>query len=167
VCCSFTRHHCPCLVTRPRRLMLPHTVSSLSILRDRGGVDSQQAIQTMPPSTSATLMVVLTTHRSEGLARVSMASVTTSPSRLAALASREGNVLKFYMCSTYMLEPGGRAAFPGGAPAERPLPKTPARCTARIPDYPLRGRAPGPGGHRVQSIAIALRPPRLSAIPPA
>ena len=36
VCCSFTRHHCPCLVTRPRRLVLPHAVSYLSILQDRG-----------------------------------------------------------------------------------------------------------------------------------
>ena len=68
--CSFTRHHCPCLVARPRRLVLPHAVSSLSILRDRGdGGDSQKGIQAMPPSTSATLMVVLTTHQSEGLVR--------------------------------------------------------------------------------------------------
>ena len=51
--------------------MLPHTVSSLSILRDRGdGGDSQQGTQAMPPSTSATLMVVLTTHQSEGLLSV-------------------------------------------------------------------------------------------------
>ena len=34
VCCSFIRHHCPCLVTRLRRLVLPHAVSSLSILQD-------------------------------------------------------------------------------------------------------------------------------------
>ena len=70
VCCSFTRHHCPCLVTRPCRWVLPHAVSSLSFLRDRGnGGDSQQGFQVMPPSTSATMMVVLTTHRSEGLVR--------------------------------------------------------------------------------------------------
>jgi hypothetical protein len=70
VCCSFTRLHCPCLITSPGRLLLPHAVSSLMILRDRGDVsDSQQGIQTMPPSTSATLMVVLTTHPSEGLVR--------------------------------------------------------------------------------------------------
>ena len=70
-CCSFTRHHCPCLVTRPRRLVLPHTVSSLSILRDRGDSgDSQKAIQTMLISTSVTLMAVLTTHPSEESARL-------------------------------------------------------------------------------------------------
>ena len=49
---------------------MPHTVSSLSILRDRGDRgDSQKGIQTMPPSTSATLMVVMTTHLSDGLVR--------------------------------------------------------------------------------------------------
>ena len=70
VCYSFTRHHYPCLATRPHRLLLPHAVSSLSILQDRGdGGDSQKNIQTMPPSTSATLMVVMTTHLSDGLVR--------------------------------------------------------------------------------------------------
>ena len=71
VCCRFTRHHCPCLVTRRRRLVLLHAVSFVSILQDRGdGGDSQKGTQAMPPSTSATLMVVLTTHRSKGLVRV-------------------------------------------------------------------------------------------------
>jgi hypothetical protein len=70
-CCSFTRHHYPSLVTRPRRLVLPHTVSSLSILRDEGDSgDSQQGIKTMPLSTSMTLMAVLTTHPSEESARL-------------------------------------------------------------------------------------------------
>jgi len=32
---------------------------------------------------------------------------------------------------------GGRAVFPDGTPAERPLPKTPATRTARIADYRL------------------------------
>ena len=71
VCCSFTRLHCPCLVTSPGRLVLPHTVSSLSILRDRGDSgDSQKAIQTMLISTSVTLIAVLTTHLSEESARL-------------------------------------------------------------------------------------------------
>ena len=70
-CCSFTRHHYLSLVTRPRRLVLPHTVSSLSILRDRGDSgDSQKAIQTMLISTSVTLIAVLTTHPSEESARL-------------------------------------------------------------------------------------------------
>jgi len=51
-------------------LLLPHAVSSLMILRDRGDVsDSQKGIQTMPLSTSATFMVLMTTHLSEGLVR--------------------------------------------------------------------------------------------------
>ena len=70
VCRSFTRQHFLCLATRPHRLVLPHAVSSLAILRDRGdGGDSQQVIQMIPPSTSATLMMILTTHRSEDLMR--------------------------------------------------------------------------------------------------
>ena len=85
VCCSFTRHHCPCLVTGPRRLVLPHAVSFLSILQDRGDSgNSQKGTQAMPPSTSATLMVVLTTHRSEGLVRVvhgERHDVATAPPR--------------------------------------------------------------------------------------
>ena len=85
VCCSITKLYCPCLNRRPRALVLPHAVSSLSILRDRGDVsDSQQGIQTMPPSTSATLMVVLTTHRSDGLVRVvhgERHDVATAPPR--------------------------------------------------------------------------------------
>jgi hypothetical protein len=68
--CSTIRRHCPCLITTPRMLVLPHAVSSLSILRHRGdGGESQQAIQTMPTSNSATLVVVLATHQSEGLLR--------------------------------------------------------------------------------------------------
>ena len=68
--CSITRLHYPCSDTTPCTLLLPHAVSSLMILRDRGDVsDSQQGIKTMPPSTSATLMVVLATHPSEGLVR--------------------------------------------------------------------------------------------------
>ena len=68
--CSITRRHCRSLITTPRSLVLPHAVSSLFILRDRGdGGDSQKGIQTMPPSTAVTLMVVLTTHRSERLVR--------------------------------------------------------------------------------------------------
>ena len=70
VCCSITRRHSPCLSTTLRMLVLPHAVSSLMILRDRGDSgDSQQAIQTMPLSTSVTLMAVLTTHPSEESAR--------------------------------------------------------------------------------------------------
>ena len=68
--CSITTLHYTCLITSPYTLLLPHAVSSLSILRDRGdGGDSQQGFQTMPLSTSATLMVVMTTHLSEGLVR--------------------------------------------------------------------------------------------------
>ena len=71
MCCSFTRHLCPCLTTRPHTLVLPHAVSSLMILRDRGDSgDSQKAIQTMLISTSVTLMAVLTTHPSEESARL-------------------------------------------------------------------------------------------------
>ena len=71
VYCSFTRLHCPCLVARPRRLESPHAMSSLSILRDRGdGGDSQKGTMAMRPSTSATLIMVLTTHRSECLVRL-------------------------------------------------------------------------------------------------
>ena len=70
VCCSFTRQHFLCLATRPHRLVLSHAVSSLAILRDSGdGGDSQQIIQTIPPSTSATLIMILTMHRSEDLMR--------------------------------------------------------------------------------------------------
>ena len=57
----------------------------------------------------------------------------------------------------------GRSIFPDGTPAERPLPKTPASRSARIPAYLLRDRARGPVGLRAQSLAIALRPTRLSA----
>ena len=68
--CSITTLHYPCSITTPCTLLLPHAVSSLMILRGRGdGGDSQQGTQIMPPSTSATLMVVLTTHRSKGLVR--------------------------------------------------------------------------------------------------
>ena len=68
--CSITTLHYPCSITTPCMLLLQHAVSSLMILRDRGdGGDSQQGFQTMPPSTSATLIVVLTTHLSEGLVR--------------------------------------------------------------------------------------------------
>ena len=68
--CSFTRQHGPCSILRPPGLLLPHAVSSLFILRDRGdGGDSQKGTQAMRPSTSVTLMVVLATHRSEGLVR--------------------------------------------------------------------------------------------------
>ena len=68
--CNFTRQHGPCSILRPRGLLLPHVVSSLFILRDRGdGGDSQKGTQAMRPSTSVTLMVVLATHRSEGLVR--------------------------------------------------------------------------------------------------
>ena len=85
VCCSFTRLHRMCLTTSPGRLVLPHTVSSLLILRDRGDVgDSQKGIQTMPPSTSATLMVVMTTHLSKGVVRDVHAErhgVATAPPR--------------------------------------------------------------------------------------
>ena len=64
--CSTNWLHSPCLITTPRTLVLPHTVSSLSILRDRGDSgDSQKAIQTMLISTYVTLMAVRTTHRSE------------------------------------------------------------------------------------------------------
>ena len=70
VYCNITRLHFPCLSTTLRTLVLPHAVSSLAILRDRGdGGDSQKNIQTIPPSTSATLMMTLTTHRSEDLMR--------------------------------------------------------------------------------------------------
>ena len=70
VYCSITRLHRPCLNTCPRKLMLPHAVSSLSILQDRGDVgDSEKGIQTISPSTCATLRVVMTTHLSEGLVR--------------------------------------------------------------------------------------------------
>jgi hypothetical protein len=62
--------HYPCLNTLPLKLLMPHIESTLSILRDRGdGGDSQKVMQTMLPSTSATLMVVLTMHLSEELAR--------------------------------------------------------------------------------------------------
>ena len=55
----------PCLITAQRTLLLPHTVSSLSIVRDRGamaeGVSnparrSQQSGQTISAPTSATLI---------------------------------------------------------------------------------------------------------------
>ena len=70
VYCNITRLRCPCLSTTLRTLVLPHAVSYLSILQDRGDSgDRQKGIQTMPPSTSATLVVVLTTHLSEGLVR--------------------------------------------------------------------------------------------------
>ena len=62
---------------------------------------------------------------------------------------------------SYPIEIG--LAFPDGTSAERPLPKTPASRTTRIPAYLLRDRARGPGGHRAQPFAIALRPARLSA----
>jgi hypothetical protein len=68
--CSITTLHYPCSITTPCTLLLPHAVSSLMILRDRGDVsDSQKGIQTMPLSTSATFMVLMTTHLSEGLVR--------------------------------------------------------------------------------------------------
>ena len=71
VYCNITRLHCPCLSTTLRTLVLPHAVSFLMILRDRGNSgDSQQAIQTMPLSASMTLMAVLTTHPSEESARL-------------------------------------------------------------------------------------------------
>ena len=71
VYCNITRLHFTCLSTTLRTLVLPHAVSSLMILRDRGNSgDSQQAIQTMPLSTSMTLMAVLTTHPSEESARL-------------------------------------------------------------------------------------------------
>ena len=69
--CSINWLHSPCLITTPRTLVLPHAVSSLMILRDRGDSgDSQKAIQTMLISTSVTLMAVLTTHPSEESARL-------------------------------------------------------------------------------------------------
>ena len=109
VCCSFTKHHCPCLITRPRRLVLPHTVSSLSILRDRGdGGDSQQGTQEMQPSTFATLMVVLTAHRSEGLVRVvhgERHDVATAPPRGPCSPPVQLlHLLNFYICSTLVRE---------------------------------------------------------------
>ena len=46
-----------------------HVISLAPANRGDGG-DSQQGVETMLPSTSATLIVVLTTHLSEGLVRV-------------------------------------------------------------------------------------------------
>ena len=91
VCCSITKLYCTCLNRRPRELVLPHAVSSLSFLRDRGDSgDSQQGTQAMPPSTSATMMVVLTTHQSEALVRGvhgERHDVATAPPREGAAAS--------------------------------------------------------------------------------
>jgi hypothetical protein len=106
---STTRRHCPCLITTPRTLVLPHAVSSLMILRDRGdGGDSQKSIQAMQPSTSATLMVVLTTHRSEESARFvhgERREVATAPPRgLTTASGRENKVLNLFACSTYVRE---------------------------------------------------------------
>ena len=105
--CSITTLHYPCSITTPCMLLLQHAVSSLMILRDRGdGGDSQQGFQTMPPSTSATLMVVLTTHLSEGLVRDVHAErhgVATAPPRAHRTSSRRhSKVLKLFACSTYM-----------------------------------------------------------------
>ena len=90
--CSITRLRYPCSDTTPCTLLLPHAVSSLMILRDRGDVsDSQQGIKLMPPSTSATFMVVLTTHPSEGLVRDVHAErhdVATVPPRAHQTSSR-------------------------------------------------------------------------------
>ena len=105
--CSITTLHYTCLITSPCTLLLPHAVSSLSILRDRGdGGDSQQGFQTMPLSTSATLMVVMTTHLSEGLVRDVHAErhgVATVPPRAHRTSSRRhSKVLNLFAYSTYI-----------------------------------------------------------------
>jgi hypothetical protein len=104
---GITRHHCPCLITAPRRLVLTHGVSSLMLLRDRGdGGDSQQAIQTMLLSTSVTLMVVLATHWSEGLVRVvhgDRHDVATVPPRAhRTRLRRDSKVLNLFAYSTHV-----------------------------------------------------------------
>ena len=109
VYCSITRLHCPCLITSPGRLVLPHIMSSLLILRDRGDIsDSQQGIQTMLPSTSATLTVVLTTHLSDGLVKDDHGErhgVATAPPRAHRTRLRRSNkVLNLFACSTYIQE---------------------------------------------------------------
>jgi len=107
--CSIIRRHCRSLTTTPRSLVLPHAVSSLSILRDRGdGGDSQKGIQTMPPSTSATLTVVLTTHPSDGLVKDDHGErhgVATAPPRAhRTRLRRDSKVLNLFACSTYVRE---------------------------------------------------------------
>jgi hypothetical protein len=107
--CSITRLHYPCSVTTPCTLLLPHAVSPLMILRDRGDVsDSQQSIQTMPPSTFATLMVVMTTHLSEGLVRDVHGEGQASSQRLCAAMrrppARANKVPNLFAYPTYVRE---------------------------------------------------------------
>ena len=120
--CSIIRRHCRSLTTTPRSLVLPHAVSSLSILRDRGdGGDSQEGIQTMPPSTSATLTVVLTTHPSDGLVKDDHGErhgVATAPPRAhRTRLRRDRKVLNLFACSTYVRE-WYAASFPNSGEEE-------------------------------------------------
>ena len=107
--CSITRLHYPCSDTTPCTLLLPHVVSSLMILRDRGDVsDSQQGIKLMPPSTSATLMVVLTTHPSEGSVRdvdgERHGDVTVPPRGHATASCTSDKVPNLFAYPTYVRE---------------------------------------------------------------